>query len=431
MTSGIGMDIRFRYQDRDYSAKEGNWVIKKTGKEEIYIKVSWDDKAGFNQLWKIKLQEDNIIFWDVEMYNDNEVKIRNKEAELILNKRYNKWLTSEENGDFKNLERKGSVILNKYINNFLGAQSIYDKDNISLPEVAFECENSAPTVSYIIKSGKQEADILRYVEIDFDDKCDLPQGKCGFFKGQIKFANKSEENAAPVAVNAPAKPSISHKINFGRISVVFENGKGRLFWGKHELTNGLGIYYSVYSKDNWYDSSQAYWKLQESDGKKLIFVGRWAWLPIVQVWEIGLLDEMNILWKVTNRVWDNIVTEREQVSVMLSAAYKNWFVSKRAEGRFPEKFREHDGIFWDRFWCGEIDAPVGIKKQKIKSGILNRKHIPGLMLECADNCCGRYLIIENTDVLFKSRILQCEIDSNSRNKSKQSNYFEGKIKLIV
>jgi ABC-type polysaccharide/polyol phosphate transport system ATPase subunit len=440
LTCGRGLNTIFRYQNINYSALGGCWHIFKKNDEEIIITISWDDKPPFTQIWRLQLQSDDTIIWEIEMNIDEKIKLRNKEVELLLGRDYERWVTAEEKGNFDKLEKKGCcVILNKYINTQIGVESINKKDGFHLPGVLFNCEDGseAHRVSFISKIKEENwSTKLRYTEIDSKKNFYTLPGRCEYFKGKIRVFAKDQEDNSIKQLDKRASiisrnVNLSNKLELNRLSLVFNYGQGRIFWKDIELTKGLGIYSSVFFRGLWYDSSQAFWEVQRLDKERLIAVGNWSWISLIQTWDITILDETTISWKIAREIWEDVLADREQVNIMLSDKYKKWFVNKQAHGKFPRIFGEHNGIFWDRLWCRDKILPIGVKKCKIKKNIFGEQFLPSIVFHCSRGYQARYSIIENTDNLFQARILQYELDSNQINDSDKNKYFEGQIKIIT
>lgn len=436
LTSGIGLNVRFKCQDKNYSPLDGQWVMHKKNNEEIAITISWGGKSPLIQTWKLKLQDDNVVAWEIEMEINEKTVIRNKEVELTLNEEYEKWITENERGDFKKAEKQGStVLLNKYINEHIGVEGISKVDGLVLPGVIFNYKDAAPKVSYIskIKEGIM-ATKLRYTEIDCKDNFYIPSGRYEYFKGEIKVIADQEKSQDLInKKSAIGKKESLNRIELGSVSLVFDNGRGRIFWNGTELTKGLGLYASIFFKDVWHDSSQAFWEVKKLDQKRLSAVGYWPWLPLIQTWKICLEDENTVVWDIKKEIWDDVILKREQVNLMLSDNYKAWSAHKRIHGKFPSTFSKHSGIFWDRLWCGDTTSPIRVEKQRIGNRILGGQLLPAVALDCSIDCPARYFIIENTDDLFEARVLQCEFDSNQKcgvNKDRDK-YFEGRIKVNI
>ncbi len=435
ITSGIGLDTKFRCQEKNYSAGDGHWNINKKNDDQIVITISWDD-PGFIQIWKLRLGDDNTLLWGIDMDIRDKIKIRNKQAELILNKEYDKWLTPDERGNFSRLDRQGNaVVLNKYINNCIGVEKV-SNDDFVLPRLLFRYDGSFPAASYLSKIGEKEPSTrLRYLEIDCKENFYIPPGKYKYFRGRIVIYDRETRGDLVKIADKPTTiikkdEELFNKIEFRRLSLIFDHGKGRLFWEGTEITKDLGLYSSILSKEVWYDSSQAYWKVRKSQKGKLTAIGFWPWIPISQTWEFSLSNEKTVLWRISNEIWDEAVLEKGQVSLMLSNKYKEWFVYKKASGKFPDRFIQHNGVFWDRLWCGDTASPIGVKKCKLKKTFLDRQFLPALIYSCSADYQGRYSIIENTDNLFQARILQCELSPSQRYNAEGNKYFGAQIKII-
>ena len=429
LTRGIGLNTYFKCQDKIYKAADGCWAICKENSEEIIITISWYGRLPFNQIWKLRLQNDNVFIWEIEMKVDEKIKIRNKETELVLSEEYERWITNEEEGDFNRLENKGSaVILNKYINENIGVEAVYKKDDFRLPNILFNCEDETPRTSYIFKA-KEEGSLftkLRYLEIDFKENLYTLPGNYKYFKGKIKIGADSKE-AVPSANKIMAKKIIS----INKLSLIFDCGKGKILRDGTELTKGLGLYTSFFFRDRWHDSSQAFWDIKEAKERMLVAVGHWPLIPVLQKWEFLLLDENTILWKIGNEIWEDVILEKSQVNLMLSDKYKEWFTNKRIYGKFPERFNAHNGLFWDKLWYGDPASIVGVKKHKIEKNILNRKYLPSISFSCSADCSAISCSIENADELFQARILQYELDTRDKACFQDDKYFNGQIKLAI
>ena len=212
--------------------------------------------------------------------------------------------------------------------------------------------------------------------------------------------------------------------------MVFDHGKARIFRNGLELTKGLGLYSSVRVRDMWYDSSQAFWEITKLENDRLTAIGYWPWISMTQSWDLSILNDKTILWNIEREIWEDVLLEKEQVNMMLSDKYKEWFTNKRIYGKFPEKFNSHNGFFWDRLWCGDGASTVGTKKAKIKKGFFSAEILPSLIFGFSPDCQARYCVVENTDDLFESRVLQCELGSGESSGSGKNVYFTGQIKII-
>jgi len=437
ITSGIGLNTKFKCQEKNYSAHDGHWNINKESNDQIVITVSWDDGPGFVQIWKLRLRDDNTLQWEIDMDISDKIKIRNKQAELILDREYDKWLTLDEIGDFSRLSRQGNaVVLNKYINSCIGVEKTSNNDFV-LPRLLFRHDGSFPMASHLSKADEKEPSAkLRYLEIDRKENFYASPGMHKYFKGELKVTANKEIIERPTEASKKSSDIRNHnagsfaEIKYNKTSLVFDHGKARIFWNGLELTKGLGLYSSVMTAGMWYDSSQAFWEIRKLEKGKLAVTGHWPWISMTQNWNFSIINERTLLWSIERETWEDVILDKEQVNLMLSDTYKEWLTNKRIHGRFPERFSAHNGFFWDRLWCGDATSTVGVKRSKLKKGIFSREVLPSLIFGFSPHCQARYCVIENTDDLFQSRVLQCELGAGEAIDSGKNVYFEGQIRIV-
>ncbi len=440
ITRNTGFNTQFKCQGRSYSAIGGNWSISKENRQEIRVVISWDELRGLRQIWRITVNNDesNTVMWKITLETDEERKIINRQVELLLSKDYSGWFTAEERGRFDRMEKRGGVVvLNRYVNNRAGVESLNIKGELFLPEVSFSCDSDIPTVSYISKDNTEVSSgvKLHYLEIDSKERSLIPPGKNKYFNGAIRIAApvfQPNEKSVKGEVSALTDNAPCMICN-GRLSFIFDHGKGKIVWDGLELTKGLGLYSSGFLQERWHDSSQAYWQVSRTDANKMVAIGYWPWLPMKQVWEISVSDTRAITIKINKEIWDNeiIAVEREQVGLMVSDKYVEWFSPRQIRARFPGDFIEHNGSFWERLWCGDGNSCIGVEKSLIKRGLFKSKFIPSLCFEPFPDCQARHAIVENTDNLFQARVMQYEISPRTGCGTGASVYFNGKIKIIT
>lgn len=429
ITRNAGFNTKFKYQDRSYSAIEGNWSISKENSRQIRVVVSWSALPGLRQIWCIRVNNDenNTVTWEITLETDEERKIINRQAELLLSKEYPQWFTAEEKGQFDRMEKRGgAVILNRYANNYAGVEDSGGKEELFLPELSFSCDSDIPVVSYISKDNEEVSSgvKLQFLEIDSKERVCAYPGKNKYFNGTIRIATPFLQ---------PRKKSVPCMISHGRLSFIFDHGKGKIVWDGLELTKGLSLYSSGFMQERWHDSSQAYWQVSRMDAKRMVVVGQWPWVPMKQIWEISLTDARTITIKISREIWDDkvIVIEREQVGLMISDYYKEWFSPRQIKAKFPDDFIAHNGAFWERLWCGDGNSCIGVEKGLVKKGLFNNNFIPSLCFESLPDCQARHAIVENTDDLFQARVMQYEISPRAESGSGTGVYFHGMIKIIT
>jgi ABC-type polysaccharide/polyol phosphate transport system ATPase subunit len=438
ITHSTGFNTRFKCFDERYKAQEGHWIIHKENSEEILVTIFWDRLAQLFQVWKLRLKNNNVIAWSIRTEISGKAKIREKQTELILSGRYRDWITPDEKGDFDGQDKQGKLgILNKYVNKYIGVEHLDDSEGLALPGVLFGHNGAAPLVSYLSQI-KDDAEITRmfFVEIDKENVLDAESGILPYFEGEITVGTSHNKSEASVEeIDKGRLESVGNndlaKIESARTALAFEHGKMRLFWEGTELTKKLGLYTSVQYSDIWCDSTQALWKIHELSKNKIAAVSSWPWIPLIQHWEITLLNEKTIKWNIRQKVWENFILQKGQVNLMLTDSYSEWFVADKIKGIFSNEFIEHNGIFWDRLWCGNTDKPIGAYADKTGENRLNKQSLPSVILDCNEGHRARYFAIENTDSFFQARVLQCEtmLNNSSKNGETGELYFSGTVTI--
>lgn len=208
----------------------------------------------------------------------------------------------------------------------------------------------------------------------------------------------------------------------GNLKFIFDQGRGRIFWGEDELTTGLSVYTSVRSLGSWFDSYQADWEITQRDKNKIIVLGSWPYIPISQTWQVELIDKDSILWRVDVDIYEEVDLEIEQANIMLSSEYKNWIVTNVITGKFLNEYTRDYDILPFRFWYG--------LPEKREIGVLD-DILPSVLFKCNLQEQSFRAIVENTDYLYKARLIQYQKCNTIKLLPKKYRYFEGVIKIAV
>jgi len=439
MISGLdGLNTTFKCMDRDHSSSEGRWEIYKENSDELRIIISWDAKLPFRQTWKLKII-DNAILWEVDMEIDEKTRIRNKEMKLRLNPDYSSWLAAEDSGSFDHLNNKGSVVLKRHINKFIGVDSILDNQSVILSRVLFKDNDLIPKISYILKEKEGIPHVeLRYQEIDCKENFYYLPGKYVYFKGKIEISPKASGQEILAEDGSESRrllKTVDQKNNLeqGRLKFIFDQGKGMFFWNNNELTKGLGMYFAVFFRDNWYDSTQAYWKVNRLNQKDIVAIGSWAGLPLTQTWEISMPDEQTIYWNIIEETWDNVVIDKTEANIMLSERYNEWSGHDKVWAKFAEGFNKHNGYAWDKVWRGSEETSGKLREHSLSNMVTGKDPLPQIQFNRTKSFYSCLPGIENTDNLFKARIIQHSFNLHAAAQSSPNKveYFSGVIKLYT
>ena len=232
-------------------------------------------------------------------------------------------------------------------------------------------------------------------------------GSYKYFSGKILFA----------------KPKPLHcQMQKGPLRLTLENNRFDLFYKGMRLTDGLGLYTSILSRDFkfYQDSSIATWHTISQDDDTLVVRGDWLNLPIYQTWRLKLESDDTISLEISLDVKKQIDLAEEQTNIMLDNRYKKWSViGSDARGEFTDTF---DPKKWPAFYQDK-NNPVKITVDKFITG---NRLMPAVALDCLKTDKNASLKIKNTDSAFKSRLLQYA-RQDTRYPRGSYKYFSGKI----
>ena len=238
---------------------------------------------------------------------------------------------------------------------------------------------------------------------------------------------KDEETARVVSfysqtVGSPKGIAIIEKKQF---SLVFNNGKLLLNWNGRLITPASGAYTTFGVSDVWYNSAQAEWDVQKSDGK-LIATGRFYHLAMAQIWRIELCDNYEIKWDIEIEMEKDNPFPEVYVNVTLMDGYKKWFADSE-QGEFPE-IKEENKYWKSMSIKNSSSACIGVYTQELPSGKL-----PALLFEQTRLRYHGQAEILNSDYISPGRILQYKTvpSGNSNNQASRFICFAGKMIIDV
>jgi hypothetical protein len=209
--------------------------------------------------------------------------LTNKDLRLELTDEYKNWITAYEQGNF---------LVDQYINNIA---PIRLKDN-KLSKVLLELETGCH-LPYLFfgascqpyeqalgiykhKEGQEECICINFSPIITKKEGLTDPGRYSYFEGKIILGKDIKLEKEPTALRNIIE------LNKSNLRFIFDQGRGRIFFEKKELTIGLGVYTSVRSSGIWYDSYQTIWQTDQKDDNKIIVSGDWPYIPISQIWQI-------------------------------------------------------------------------------------------------------------------------------------------------
>lgn len=209
----------------------------------------------------------------------------------------------------------------------------------------------------------------------------------------------------------------SRKLHF-----YFDRGKGRLFWGRTQLTDNLGLYTSIFAAGFWQDSEHADWRVTKISEIKMVLKGKWQFLPIIQTWEIELKDETIINLKIEMEVLEQVEIEGEQqTNIMLRNEYTKWIFDNGFAGNFPHVFNEYYVTLFEN----DISVVNTIRAEAKNDG----SALPSVALNHKLSGKEYRMSALNSSSFLNTRVLKCYKINKKTCPPGKYFYFEGKVKI--
>jgi len=400
---------------RWYFSNSTHWEVKKDGKNKLIAIGKW---AGLpvSQIWQLELKDNFSIFCKIGLYVEHEINIEQQNVAFAFSEGYKYWLTTRYGeGEFPPVFLKDEVVmLQRCISNDIVA---LQSEDVKLPTIFLKFSDELNNFGLIFNSNfYNKTRILRVDRVE-------PETNTKFLPGEHPcFCIEASLNTAK-RKNIDSSRNLIEK---EKLKFVFEEGKGRMFWDGVELTKGLCLYTSVRSQSRWHDSaSWATWKVEEKNKYMIKVLGEWFYLPLIQLWEIRLMNEKTIEFKVKMKITKKMEADRLQTNIMLLERYTQWLANKEM-GEFP-LFRPDIGDEWYQIRSRSCDAEgIGVLKN-YEDG----KRLPSVLFfsEPAGSQC--YLNVVNSDIYHRGRVLQFLNAKENTFALGEYPYFHGKIVIDV
>ncbi len=390
---------------------QADWQVEEASEYKLIVSGKWR-RLPITQKWEIVLEDKTSIRWKAEMEVHQKVNIEALQAHIVLSNKYEQWVTSDRQGRGKfpaTFYNDWTDILQGAVTRgFVAAKS---KERESLPTIMLNIgDEDLNHFAKIFNTGFQfKARVLQLCKVQSEDDMTILPGKYPCFQAKLHIDyQKAHRDKSPLLQQGPLK-------------LLFDQGRGQLFWQEVELTKRLSLYSSIRCAGRWHDSTQADWKVEKATGANLALKGRWRHLPVCQFWRFRLLDKNIIEWKIVMEILEKINLDREQTNLMLLERYKEWVVCGKVKGRFPE-FKQDVDDDWHRIWSGGLEDEIGVL------GVAgNEKSLPSITFSGFSQ--GEIVNIVNSDVFYRGRILQCLRQNRGGLIPGKYDYFSGRITL--
>ena len=417
ITKGRGLDSPFCVSQRWFSLiNEDEWKVQKISQEELVLNVSYQSVA-LSQIWTLTCKEEDTLGIKIEIEAKGPVLLTNQDVILQVTDKYKDWRTAYEEGNFLSGQYVNNIVPIRLKDNKVSQVALESETSDRLPYLFFE--TSSQPYKQILVIYKRREELEEYVCLNLSPIITMRErlinpGRYTYFEGKIILGKEIRLKEEYVSAGVI-------ELSKGRLRFVFDRGRGRIFFEGKELTTGLGVYTSVRSCGVWNDSYQAVWKIKQKDDNRIVVSGDWSSLPISQTSQIELIEENSILWKVDTEIHEEVSLEIEQANLMFLSEYKTWGIPGICKGEFIDEYTQDYDILPFRFWYGKSD------QIEIKASDANP---PSILFKCNQKDGHFRAIVENTDYLYKARLIQYQKSNHIAKLSPQKyTLFEGAIKI--
>ncbi|MBI4846582.1 MAG: ABC transporter ATP-binding protein [Candidatus Omnitrophica bacterium] len=391
-----------------YSSHLARWRVEKAADGSIVAQGSWPNLALIQQ-WKLCKTASGFFEMEVSLLVQQEVDIVQQHVCAMFSEGYELWSSDYGKGVFpEKFEDSEIDLLQRCIPR--GSITLTNQQAL-LPDVSVSFSPELSNFAKIFNSDiYYRARVVRIDKIEPETSVKFPPGQYQSFKLGISFDTKRHRISTNKRLNA--------RLEKDKLSLLFERGKGRLFWQDAEITKQLGIYTSLCSKSRWHDShSKAVWEVLDQAGSRITAIGKWLYLPVTQTWTIVFADSNIIFLTVQMQVKEKISFDCMQTNVMLSEQYGGWG-TEQGKDVFPA-FQEDMDDNWQLVSPELKTAYVAVEQ---KQGIL-----PAVRLFTEEDTPFGCLCVLNTDIYHRARLLQHRVKTLKEFDPGEYLFYQGKI----
>ncbi len=414
ITRGGGLNSSFLIKTDWYDLSFGQWRLKKISGEKFILSVNFES-LSISQVWTLVCHKDALTIKIRTKFN-KPTSISNQLMFLHLCSRYEKWESAYEQGNFLNEQYIGDIAPVRLKDNKITEILFKPGNKDDVPKLVF-CVFSQPERRTMnIHRYKQANEKMLCVNsslIVYDKKKSTELDSTTCFEGKIVLGEKAD-------IKKNTRKISSVQLVDNNLEFVFNQGKGGVSLGGKELTSGLGAYTSIRSSGVWYDSYQAFWRVNKKKNDQLKVTGYWPQIAVFQVWQIKITGDNLIFWQVDMGVSERLDLEICQTNIMLCPQYKNWIVSNCGYGKFLDEYTQKYDILPFRFWYGKGEEIIAKA---------DTETLPRISFKNDTKKAKLRTIVENTDNLYQARLLQYQKENVHKILPGKYSYFKGIIKI--
>jgi len=99
VTQSVGLNTSICIFGLWYDSSKARWEFKKKAEDEFEVSNVWQN-IPITQKWHIKLQDNNVIQWQVYLFIDSKIEIEESKTSIMIPTTYKYWAIGDEKGKF-------------------------------------------------------------------------------------------------------------------------------------------------------------------------------------------------------------------------------------------------------------------------------------------------------------------------------------------
>lgn len=387
VTSNTGGYTRFLVHGKSYHSFQADWEVQKESETRFWARGRLF-QLGLTQVWKIEIQDDFSVKWDVEIQADEPLDIQEGYLNLLLQKEYTDWFTSAEKGHFPAIHEDShdwQPLAEKRASYECMGVMAQGTEDAGLPGLIFESQDHSLGAQGQVFNSDALAGcrILQYT-IFLKQRSNVSrEDQARWFAGRILLNVSSPEQYL-------SDLQAGHTLALSVAKLIFENGRCNIFSKEFGPSAIHSVVSSIYADGRRYFSTLARWKVEKAGPHKMIVQLTWPDAPFIQIWEIEALGENVFHFKIFLRVSDVVHIEQQMLNWTLAKEYTSWACGP-VEQKFPEDFLEHE--------VDILQKCIRPSELEVSSRI---DHVPAAVLR-ASYAEDSFIKIFNTDIFSRSR----------------------------
>jgi ABC-type polysaccharide/polyol phosphate transport system ATPase subunit len=416
ITKMENIDTSIYANGRWHSSDSAHWEVKKETGDKLLAKGIWS-KLPIEQIWEIEANGESSFLCKVNLQVNKEIDIEEGIMRFRCNQDYKYWFSEYAKGSFPEdfLENEMDMVQRCISDGVIGLQS----QNSKFPTLSLKLSKTLDNFGQIFNSDfYNKARVLRITKVQPEANVRFLPGMYPWFSVEVIL--DKDQKVFP--------KDLANILQCGKLKLIFDNGRGRIYWDEQELTKRLGLYTSLRSQGQWNDSaSSAIWKIEAKTNDAIRVSGKWLHLPIHQYWKLRLISERLIEFAVTMKVDNDIEFDRLQTNIMLSERYAVWFANN--EKRTFPPFNKNIDDDWEVLWSNPTnneknEAYIGVEKTCPNNIIL-----PTLIFSPQKISSHGFLNVVNSDTYHRGRVLQYLKKERKKILTGEYSYYKGTMEI--